>query len=157
MGPRWDSTPRLTDWLIDRQSQCDFDFDLTWWFYLLHLIHTQLGPTGNTALRWSTYTFQFIVTHALGFSVFTSRILATDLSKSHCNSKSHMEFSLHSLIPFLPLFCSRQLNSVPSSNPGRLASRNSTLHLRLLLLFYPAKDFLVTTLHGPRRKHSLYC
>jgi hypothetical protein len=24
MGPRWGSTPRLTDWLTDRQSQCDW-------------------------------------------------------------------------------------------------------------------------------------
>jgi hypothetical protein len=29
MSPKWGSTPRLTDWLTDRQSQCDFDFDLT--------------------------------------------------------------------------------------------------------------------------------
>jgi hypothetical protein len=28
MSPRWCSTPRLTDWLTDRHSQCDFDFDL---------------------------------------------------------------------------------------------------------------------------------
>jgi hypothetical protein len=28
MSPRWGSTPRLTDWLTDRQSQCDFDYDL---------------------------------------------------------------------------------------------------------------------------------
>jgi hypothetical protein len=27
MSPRWGSTPKLTDWLTDRQSQCDFDFD----------------------------------------------------------------------------------------------------------------------------------
>jgi hypothetical protein len=26
MSPRWGSTPRLTDWLTDRQSQCDFNF-----------------------------------------------------------------------------------------------------------------------------------
>jgi hypothetical protein len=30
------------------------------------------------------YTLQFTVTHALGFLVFTSRIMATDLSQSHC-------------------------------------------------------------------------
>jgi hypothetical protein len=29
MSPKWGSTPRLTDWLNDRQSQCDFDFDFT--------------------------------------------------------------------------------------------------------------------------------
>jgi hypothetical protein len=27
VGPRWGLTPRLTEWLTDRQSQCDFDFD----------------------------------------------------------------------------------------------------------------------------------
>jgi hypothetical protein len=27
MSPSWGSTPRLTGWLTDRQSQCDFDFD----------------------------------------------------------------------------------------------------------------------------------
>jgi hypothetical protein len=46
-------------------------------------------------------TSQLTVTHTLGFSVFSSRILATDLWKSHCNLKSHMKFSWHSLIPFL--------------------------------------------------------
>jgi hypothetical protein len=49
-------------------------------------------------------TLQFTVTHALGFSVFASRILATDLSQSHCNFKSHMKSSFHLLIPFLPIF-----------------------------------------------------
>jgi hypothetical protein len=96
-------------------------------------------------------TFQFTVTHALGFSAFTSRILATDLSQSHRHFKSHIQTSVHGLIHFLPLFCNCQLrgldsiqflwsqahitagwrpetrlNSIPSSYPGRLASRNST-------------------------------
>jgi hypothetical protein len=48
------------------------------------------------------HTFQFTVAQALGFSVFTSRILATDLSQSHCNFNSHMKSSWYSLIPFLP-------------------------------------------------------
>jgi hypothetical protein len=43
-------------------------------------------------------------------SVFTSRILATDLSQSLCNFKSHMRSSFHSLIPSLSLF-STQFNS----------------------------------------------
>jgi hypothetical protein len=45
------------------------------------------------------HTFQFTADHTLGFSVFTSRILATDLSQSHCNFKSHVKSSCHSLIP----------------------------------------------------------
>jgi hypothetical protein len=39
-------------------------------------LFTQLGTTGNTALSLFPH---FTVTHALGFSVFTSRILATVL------------------------------------------------------------------------------
>jgi hypothetical protein len=41
-----------------------------------------------------------------------------------------MKFPFHSLIHFLALFCNYQINSIPplpNSNPGRLASRNSTL------------------------------
>jgi hypothetical protein len=48
-----------------------------------------------------------------------------------------MKSSLHRLIPFLPLFCNCKfwrLSLIPRSYPGRLASRNSTLHS--LLLFY---------------------
>jgi hypothetical protein len=40
---------------------------------------TQLGTTGNTALIAIVHPFQLTVTRALGFSVFTSHILATDL------------------------------------------------------------------------------
>jgi hypothetical protein len=61
-----------------------------------------------------------------------------------------MKSSLHRLIPFLSLSCNCQLSSVPllsSSYFGRLASRNSTPFTEL---------FFIATLHGPRRKHSLY-
>jgi hypothetical protein len=52
---------------------------------------------GNTALS---------LFYALGFSIFTSRILATDLSQSHCHFKPHVKFSCHGRTHFLPLFCS---------------------------------------------------
>jgi hypothetical protein len=51
--------------------------------------------------------------YTLGFSVFTSRILATDLSQSHCHFKSHMKSSCHSLTHFLP-FCSCQFRRLDS-------------------------------------------
>jgi hypothetical protein len=60
------------------------------------------------------HTFQFTVTHALGFSVFTSRILATELQQSRCHFKSQMESSLHSLIPFLPSFFNCQFRRLDS-------------------------------------------
>jgi hypothetical protein len=42
------------------------------------------------------HTLQVTVTHSLGFSVLTSRILATDLTQSHCHFTSHM-------VSFVPL------------------------------------------------------
>jgi hypothetical protein len=39
----------------------------------------QLGTTGNYSAIADLHALQFTVTHALGFSVFTSRILTTDL------------------------------------------------------------------------------
>jgi hypothetical protein len=41
--------------------------------------HTVLWTTDNYSAIADLHTSQFTVTHALGFSVFTSRILATDL------------------------------------------------------------------------------
>jgi hypothetical protein len=64
-------------------------------------IHTTRAYRQLQRYRYSAH-FQFTVVHALGFPVFTSRILATDLSQSHCNFKSHVKSSWHRLIPFLP-------------------------------------------------------
>jgi hypothetical protein len=41
---------------------------------------TQFGTTGNYSAIADLHTFQLTVAHALGFSGFTSRLLATDLS-----------------------------------------------------------------------------
>jgi hypothetical protein len=65
---------------------------------------TQFGTTGNYSAISDLPTLQFTVAHALGFSVFTSRNLATDLSQSHCHFKS-----FYSIIHFLSLFCSCQI------------------------------------------------
>jgi hypothetical protein len=90
------------------------------------------------------HTFQFTATNTIGFSVFISRILATDLSQSHCNFKLHMKSSFHSLILFWPLFCScqfRRLDSIqflcPQANilSGlRLRTRLYTLRLDYSIL-----------------------
>jgi hypothetical protein len=60
------------------------------WLDILHL-HIQLVTTSNTALSL-IYTLHSSPLHTLGFSVFTSRILAADLYQSHCNCSTHEVF-----------------------------------------------------------------
>jgi hypothetical protein len=45
----------------------------------IYTLYTQFGTTGNYSAIADPHTLQFTVTQALRFSVFTSRILATDL------------------------------------------------------------------------------
>jgi hypothetical protein len=67
-------------WLIRRGNGWD-----DWIFCVLD---TQLGTTVNYS---TSANLQFTVTHALKLSVFRSRILATELTQSHCNFNSHMK------------------------------------------------------------------
>jgi hypothetical protein len=96
----------------------------------------------STIAIW--HTFQFTVTHALAFSVFTSRIMETDLQQPHSNFKSHMKSSLHRLTPFLScLQLPTQFNSKLISWQAGVS--NSTLFSTLLLrlLFCSAEHFLI--------------
>jgi hypothetical protein len=111
------------------------------------------------------HTFQFTVTYALGFSVFTSRIQATDLSQSHCNITSHMGSFLHSLITFLPLFCSCQFRRRDSiqflcSHAHILAGWRLETRLFTRLDYSDWSCLLcpfITPRHRLHRKHSLCC
>jgi hypothetical protein len=104
-------------------------------------------------------TLQFTVTHALRLAVVISRILATDLQQSHCQLQiAHEVFFLQpnfflSIILQLSIPKTR-LSSIPlfpSSYPGRLASRNPTLHY-LFVLNTPLQS--LCTDHA--EKNSLY-
>jgi hypothetical protein len=61
---------------------------LYWTTGFIDTLLTQLGTTGNYSIIADLHTFQFTVPHALGFLVFTSHILATELSQAHCHFKS---------------------------------------------------------------------
>jgi hypothetical protein len=74
-------------------------FGLDDWIYYTLYIHTVRDYRQYSAIA-ILHTFQFSVTHALRFSVIISRILATDLSQSHCKFKSHLKYSFHGLITF---------------------------------------------------------
>jgi hypothetical protein len=114
---------------------------------LLHLIHSQLGTTCNYSASADLHTVQFTVTHVLEFSVFTSRILATDLHQSHCHFKSHVNSSSHSLVPFLS-YCATA-NSVQLQAPKLLSRRAGVSSLGSVLnsitTLYSAEHFARNT------------
>jgi hypothetical protein len=61
-----------------------------------------------------------------------------------------MKSSFHKLVPFLPLSCICQLNSISIPYPGRLVSRT-----RLYPLYCSIEFCFITTLLGPHGKHRL--
>jgi hypothetical protein len=61
--------------------------------FISTLVTSSLNHTQLKRYRNSTH-FQFIVSHALGFSVFTSRLLATDLKTETSTSNHHEVFWL---------------------------------------------------------------
>jgi 3-deoxy-D-arabino-heptulosonate 7-phosphate (DAHP) synthase class II len=63
----------------------DYRQVLDWMIGFIDTLDTVLGTTGNYSAIADLHTLQFTVTHALGFSVFTSHIQATVLYESHCN------------------------------------------------------------------------
>jgi hypothetical protein len=82
------------------------------WIYW-HFIHTLRDCRQHRAIT-DLHTFQFTVTHVLGSSVFTCRILATDLINSLTVTLNHTWSFLHRLIPILPLFCNCQFRRLDS-------------------------------------------
>jgi hypothetical protein len=63
---------------------------------MIGLIAPRLQVYLNTRYRYSAH-FQFAVAQALAFSVFTSRLLATDLS-TETNTSNHYEVFLLFLV-----------------------------------------------------------
>jgi hypothetical protein len=99
------------------------------------------------------HTFQFIDAYALGFSVFISRILATDLYR--LTGTSNHTWSLLVTVQFISCHYSwpNSIPRLPYSYPDRLASRNSTLHSVLLLLLL----FCTRLGRVPKSKSKSHC
>jgi hypothetical protein len=77
-------------------------WDLVWMFGFIDTLFTQLDTTGSYSATAHLHTLHFTVTHPLCSPVFTSRIVVKYLEQSHCNFKSRMKSSCHSLVHFLP-------------------------------------------------------
>jgi hypothetical protein len=145
-------------------------------------INCHLIQTTRDYRQYSTiailHTLQFTVAHGLGFSVFTSLILATDCYWTQCNFKSRIKSSLHRLISFLPFLLnylrlpSQNSTQFPSDScaPSTLTqlplaatsiTRPNSLPTTVLyspLLLLLGRVFrlcnFITTWHGPHRKQS---
>jgi hypothetical protein len=131
------------------------------WIYCTLYIHTTRDYRQYNAIAdLLAHTLQFTVTHALEFSSFISRILATDLSVSLSLQIAHGVFfsqpnSSLALILRLPI-PKTGLHSIPllpSSYPGRLASRSSTLHFCLDCCCIHSYNHFAWT----PTENSLYC
>jgi hypothetical protein len=103
--------------------------------WMIWFIATLPYTTGNHSATTDLHMLWFTVTHALRFSVFSSHILAMNLYQSHCNLKSYMKSSLHSLIAFLPFLLNYSANcqlwrhpqfSAATANSGTRLNSNSS-------------------------------
>jgi hypothetical protein len=54
------------------------------WIGFIGTLYNQLVLIRSYSAISDLHNLQFTVTHALGFPVFTSRILVTELRQSHC-------------------------------------------------------------------------
>jgi hypothetical protein len=98
------------------------------WIYW-HLLHSHNSGLQEIHRYRSSTHFQFTVAHALGFSVSTSRILATEYK-----FKSHMKFLHHSLISFFPFLLSHLRLQSPELGPF---FDNSVKRLSVCLILRP--------------------
>jgi hypothetical protein len=124
--------------------------------YIAPYTFTQFRSTSNYSAVAILHTFQFTIAHALGFSVFSSHILATDLSQFYCNLKPHVKSSWHSLIPFLPFLLSHFCLPSPELDPILILHSYFTS----LLPFSTTPSCLLSPFvipqHGPHREHHVY-
>jgi hypothetical protein len=58
---------------------CDYRRGMNWTTGFIGILYTPLVNTGNYSHTADLHPLQLIAAYSLGFSVFTSRILATDL------------------------------------------------------------------------------
>jgi hypothetical protein len=130
--------------------------------------YTPFGTTGNYSAIFDIDTFQFTVTHALGFSVFTSRILAYIKSSVHTLSLNRpASNSSTTNLPWLSPtenWLTRSAECLHYSSSARTPRKTPSSFVKGLCLQcrYLATDILLFRAFAwrrPHRKHKfpLYC
>jgi hypothetical protein len=115
------------------------------WFYW-HLIHSHNSGLQSVTALSLIYPFYSSPSHTHYGSVFTSLILATDLSQSHCDFKSHTKSSFHGLIHFLS-FLSNHL-PMPSPEFDPILENNWLKRLSLPLYNHSARTTQKSSLYN---------
>jgi hypothetical protein len=91
------------DIVLSRWGGCAWlkkmSFGLDDWIYCTSYIHTTRNYRQYSTIA-ILHILLFTVTQALGFSIFTSRILATELQQSQCHLSHIWSPFFHSLTPF---------------------------------------------------------
>jgi hypothetical protein len=123
-----------------------------WMIGFIDTLYTPLGTTGNYSALAIPHTLQFTVTHTLGFSVFTSRILATDFNIVVIPA-SHKKSSMQSQIPFLPFLLKHLLLQTQSYSLLQLPTPE--LDSELILAAWDPRYIASGRTH--RKYHFLYC
>jgi hypothetical protein len=126
------------------------------WIYYTSHIHTTRDYRRYNATA-DLHTLQVTVSHPLGFSVFTSRILATDLQVSLSLQITHEVFFAQPnsfLASILPTANSEDWTQFNSSAPKPISWQTGISKLDSVL-YYSTKFFFITTLHGPHGKYRL--
>jgi hypothetical protein len=96
---------------------------LDWRIGFIDTLYTPFGTTDNYSAIADLRTLQFTVTHALGFSVFTSRILATDFITVSLSLKITHEVFFAPPNSFLAIIL--QLPTQFNSSAAKLISRQA--------------------------------
>jgi hypothetical protein len=108
-------------------------------------LHTHQGSQSSLVVSWQRIYNSQYSTHEVFFSQLKS-FLAISFQSFDCHFQGLSQFSAATANPGI------RLNSIRSSYPGRLASRNSN-QLDSTRLLQASELFLITTLHEPRGKH----
>jgi hypothetical protein len=119
----------MLGWLIRRVSD--------WMIGFIAQYHSHSsGLQVIQSYRYSTH-FRFTVPHALGFSVFTSRILATDLSSLSLQITYEVFFAQSN--SFLAISSHTLRTSISSTRPNSLPT--TVMYFLLLFFFFCCTSF----------------